>query len=86
LIGRYAKISEKFTLSGGLVDKFLEIYAIPAVDRQFGYKRGNVSGLTSVREAPKTVFDCGGQGFRIISVLGIHFLEEANVAGRPDLS
>jgi hypothetical protein len=39
-----------------LVDKFMEIYAIIAVDRQFGYKRGNVPGLTSAREAPKTVF------------------------------
>jgi hypothetical protein len=30
-------------------------YAINVVDRQFGYKkRGNVPGLTSVREATKT--------------------------------
>ena len=55
-MGRYAKISEKITISGGLVDKFMEIYAIMPVDRQFGYKRGNVPGLTSVREVPKTVF------------------------------
>jgi hypothetical protein len=37
-MGRYAKISGKITVSGGLVHKFIEIYAIIAADRQFGYK------------------------------------------------
>ena len=66
--GRYAIIFEKNPLSGWWVDKFMEIYAIIAGDRQFGYKRGKLSGLTSVREIPKTFFNCGGQGCRIISV------------------
>jgi hypothetical protein len=34
----------------------MENYAIIAVDRQFGYKRGNVPGMNSVGEVPKTVF------------------------------
>jgi len=67
-MGRYAQISEKVTIFSGLVGKFMEIYAIIAVDRQFGFKRGNVPGLTPVREVPKTVFKGGGQGCRIISV------------------
>ena len=33
-----------------------EIYAIIAVARKFGYKRGNLSGLNSVRRLPKTAF------------------------------
>ena len=36
--------------------------------RQLGYKRGDLSGLDSWREVPKTNFDCGSQGCRIISV------------------
>jgi hypothetical protein len=67
--GSYAIIFEKNPLPGGWVDKFMEIYAIIAGDRQFGYKRGKLSGLTSVREVPKTFFNCGGQCCRIISVL-----------------
>ena len=55
-MGRYAKISEKITISGGLVDKFLKICPILPPTRQFGYKRRIVSGLTSVSEVPKTVF------------------------------
>lgn len=55
-MGRFAKISEKIGISGGLVDKFIKIYAIIAVDSQFGYKKGNLPGLTSVRDVPKTVF------------------------------
>ena len=55
-MGRYAKISEKITISSRLIDKFIEIYANIAVDRQFGYKRGNVPGLNSPRGLPKTVF------------------------------
>ena len=31
-------------------------FPITAVDGQSGYKRGNVPGLTSVREAAKNVF------------------------------
>ncbi len=46
--GRYAKFLKNH-LSGWLVDKFMEIYAIIAVDRQFGYKRGNLPGLNSAR-------------------------------------
>jgi len=65
--GRYAKIYEKFIISGRLIDKFMENYTIIAGDRQFGYKRGKLSGLTSVREVPKNFFNCGGQGCRIIS-------------------
>jgi hypothetical protein len=38
------------------IDKFMAIYAIIAVDGQICCKRGNVSGLTSIREVPKTVF------------------------------
>jgi len=34
-------------MPGWLVDKFIEIYAIIAADRQFGYKKGTLSGLTS---------------------------------------
>ena len=33
--GRYAKIYEKFIISGRLIDKFMEIYAIIGVNRQF---------------------------------------------------
>jgi hypothetical protein len=55
-MGRHAKISENISISGGLVKKFIEIYAIVAVDRQFGFKRGNVPGLTSVSEFPQNVF------------------------------
>jgi hypothetical protein len=53
--GRYAKISE-ITISSWLFEKFMEIYAIMAVDRQFGYKRGCFSGLNSGRGLHKTVF------------------------------
>jgi hypothetical protein len=42
-------------MSGFWVDKFIEICAIIAVDRQFGYKIGNVPGMNSVGEVPKTV-------------------------------
>jgi len=48
-------------MSGGLVDKYKENHAIIAVVRQFGYKRGNLSGLDSWIGLPQTVFDCGGQ-------------------------
>jgi hypothetical protein len=54
--GRYANITEKITIFGRLVDKFMEFYAIIVVVRQFGYKRGNLPGLTSVREVPKIDF------------------------------
>lgn len=34
----------------------MEVYAIIAVDGQFGYKRGNLSGLISVRGVLKNDF------------------------------
>jgi hypothetical protein len=42
----------------------MEIYAISAADKRFGYKRGNLSGLNSGKDIPKTIFlllwqDCG---------------------------
>jgi len=43
-------------MSGGLVDKYKKYHAIIAVVMQFGYKRGNLSGLNSGTEIPKTVF------------------------------
>ena len=53
------KIFGKFTLSGGLVDKYKENHAIIAVILPYGYKSGKVAGLTSVREVPKPFLDCG---------------------------
>jgi hypothetical protein len=52
----YAKISEKITISGGLVDKIIEIYAIIAVARKFGSKRGCFSGLKAGRRALQNYF------------------------------
>ena len=46
----------KYERDVGLVDKYKENHSIIAVVMQFGYKRGNVPGLTLVREVPKTVF------------------------------
>ena len=54
--GQVCQIFAKITISGGWVDRYLENYAIIAVDRQFGYKRGNLSGMNSVGEVPKTGF------------------------------
>jgi hypothetical protein len=48
-------------------DNFLEIYYIIPVYRQSGDKEVNLPGLTTGRGFPKTFFDCGGQGCRIIS-------------------
>jgi len=53
---RYANVTDNITISGRLVDKFPEIYAIIAIDRQFDYKRGNLPGLNSVRGLPKINF------------------------------
>lgn len=39
LMNRYAKISAKITISGGLVDKYNENHATIVVVMQFGYKR-----------------------------------------------
>jgi hypothetical protein len=50
------QIREEIALSGRLVDKFMEIYAIIAIDRQCGYRRSNLPGLTSVREVAKADF------------------------------
>jgi hypothetical protein len=50
------------------VDKFIEIYAIITAARHFGYKRGTLSGLTSLRGVAKTFYDRGGQDYRIISL------------------
>jgi len=54
--GQVCQIFAKITISGGWVDRYLENYAIIAVDRQFGYKRGNLSEMNSVGEVPKTGF------------------------------
>jgi hypothetical protein len=55
------KFLQKLLFPVGAVDRYMENYAIIAVDRQFGYKRGNVPGMNSVGEVPKTVFfDCVG--------------------------
>jgi hypothetical protein len=54
--GRHAKICAKIPLSTWWFDEFIKISAIVVVDRHFGYKRGNVPGLTLVKEVPKTVF------------------------------
>ena len=43
-------------MPGLSVDKFIEICAIMASTRQFGYKRGNLSRLNSVGGLPKTIF------------------------------
>ena len=59
--GRYSIIFEKNPLSGWWVDEFMEIYAIITGARQFGYKRGELSRLTSVREVLKTFFNCGAK-------------------------
>jgi hypothetical protein len=50
------KFLKKITMSGGLVDKIMEIYAIITVAIQFGYKKGCFSGLNSRRGLHKTVF------------------------------
>jgi hypothetical protein len=47
--GRYAKIYEKFIIPGRFIDKFMEIYAIIAIQRQFGYKRGSLLRLNPVK-------------------------------------
>jgi hypothetical protein len=54
--GGYAKIFEKITLSSGLVYRIMEIYAIFAVARKFGYNRRNLMGLNSGRGLHKTVY------------------------------
>jgi hypothetical protein len=54
--GRYAKIIGKITMTGLPIDKFIEICAIMASPRQFGYKRGNLSRLNSVGGLSKTIF------------------------------
>jgi hypothetical protein len=56
LIGRYVKICEKIPLSGGLLDKFIEIYATIAVDRQFGHKKRKLSGVKLGERAPQNRF------------------------------
>jgi len=33
----------------------MDIYAIIPADKQFGYKRGNLSGLSSVKVVTKTI-------------------------------
>jgi hypothetical protein len=54
-MGRYAKLPEKITLSGWLVDKFMEIYGIITIFGQFGYKKRSLSGLNSGNEVPKNI-------------------------------
>ena len=54
------------------------------VDRQFGYKQGNLPGLDSLRGLLKTVFDFGGQACRIISA--IHEPEVVPILERPSLA
>jgi hypothetical protein len=46
----------KKLLSDGLIDEIMEIYAILAVARKFGYNRRNLMGLNSGRGLPKTDF------------------------------
>jgi hypothetical protein len=55
-MGRYVKILEQIYISGWLANKFMEVYATIIFYRQFRYKRRNLLGLTSVRDASKTVF------------------------------
>jgi hypothetical protein len=51
------KIFAKITISGGWVDRYMENYAIIAVNRPFGYKRGNLRGMNSRWErSPKLFF------------------------------
>jgi hypothetical protein len=54
--GQVVKIFEKLPLSGWWVDNSMEIYAIIAVIRQSGYKRGCFSRLNSGKWLHKTVF------------------------------
>jgi hypothetical protein len=74
--GRYAKISEKITISGSLADKFMEICAIVSLERQFGYKRGNLSGLNSGRDVSKTFF--GLWQLRLPHNLSIYYPKEVD--------
>jgi hypothetical protein len=53
---RYAQNSAKFVLSCLPQDNLV-------------IKKGNFPGLYTGRGIPKTIFDCGGQGSRIISVI-----------------
>jgi hypothetical protein len=56
LRGRYAQLIGKITMPGLLVDKSIEICSIMPSTRPYGYKRGNLSGLNSVRGLLKTIF------------------------------
>jgi hypothetical protein len=55
--GRCFKIYEKFTIPGGVIDKFMEFYAIICTHCQFGYKKGSLLRLTPARAVAKPVFD-----------------------------
>ena len=55
-------------MPGFWVDKFIEICAIIAADRQFCSKRGNLTWSESVGALRKTSFNCAGWVCCIISV------------------
>jgi hypothetical protein len=56
LTGCSGKMCSKNPLAGGLLDKFNEIYATIAVDRQFGYQKMKLSGVKLPEGAPHNHF------------------------------
>jgi hypothetical protein len=59
---RYAKIPEKYPLSGFLVDKFREIYgSIPSL-KGIGFKNRNFGGFFPGNVVPKPFFYYGEPG------------------------
>ena len=44
-----------------------ETYAIMATMRGSGFKKINFGVFSPGQKVPKTIFDCGGQGCRIVS-------------------
>jgi hypothetical protein len=56
----------RYAQDSGKINFFREIFAIMTSLRVFGFKNRNFAGFSSGIEI--LIFDCGGQGCRIISV------------------
>jgi len=58
----------RYAQDSGKINFFRKIFAIMASLRVFGFKNRNFAGSSLGLEILNPFFDCGGQGWRIISV------------------